>query len=270
MMLRKIMDANPSTFDSEYRVIYCNNEREHDATRQFVQECGNAWGVNITWLEYDRVDDEHTFKEVNYESASRRGDAMDGPFSKMLEWSKTLPNVRSRQCSGQLKVRTMRRYLQAMEMKTWESFIGIRADESDRATDILAQCPKYITPHFPLVDDGTTISDVNTYWSNNSFRLNIPNHMGNCDLCFLKAKWKRMAIMREDPDAAAWWIGWEDNKRAVGVTNDGARWISGKSYAGELAMALHPEFAFMAQDTTEQDIPCSCAVGGYREENLQD
>jgi hypothetical protein len=236
LMLRKIMDANPSTFDSEYRVIYCNNEREHDATRQFVQECGNAWGVNITWLEYDRVDDEHTFKEVNYESASRRGDAMDGPFSKMLEWSKTLPNVRSRQCSGQLKVRTMRRYLQAMEMKTWESFIGIRADESDRA----------------------------------SFRLNIPNHMGNCDLCFLKAKWKRMAIMREDPDAAAWWIGWEDNKRAVGVTNDGARWISGKSYAGELAMALHPEFAFMAQDTTEQDIPCSCAVGGYREENLQD
>ncbi len=37
-------------------------------------------------------------------------------------------------------------------------------------------------------------------------------------------------------------------------------WVDGVSYEGLLAESQHPEFDF-----NEQDVPCSCAVGGYRD-----
>ena len=264
-MLREEMDANPATFDRDYRVLFCNTGREHDATLDFVHECETRWGLEIVWLEYDRQNNEHTYQVVNYWTAARRDSPWESPFDKMLAWGNSLPNSQSRGCSGQLKVRTMRRYLQAQGLETWESYIGIRADESDSTLEILAQKPNYITARFPLNERGTTKRDVDEYWQAQPFRLNIPNHEGNCDLCFLKARWKRVAIMRENPRYAQWWIGWEEKMTARGVTHDGAQWISGKSYVGLLADATHPEFDFMKLDTTEADIPCSCAVGGYRD-----
>lgn len=265
-MLRRQMDAHPKTFDVEFQVIYCNTGREYNETLDFVRAVGLTWGVEILWLEYCRANNEHAFKIVSYETAARR-DSKRGPFDEMLEWGSVLPNVQGRGCSGQLKVRTMKRYLLAQGHEAWESFIGIRADEADRRLNILAQCPKYITPRFPLCDSGVTKQDVDAFWCAQPFRLDIPNYKGNCDLCFLKARWKRHAIMRDEPKAAEWWIGWERKMRERGVTHDGAQWISGKSYEGTLADSQHPEFDFAKEiDLNEKDIPCSCAVGGYRDE----
>ena len=205
---------------------------------------------------------------VDYKTAARRMDART-PFDEMLEWGGTLPNVLGRGCSGQLKVRTMKRYLLAQGLETWTSHIGIRADESHRTLEVLAACPKYITAKFPLNEAGVTYKMVNDWWDAQPFKLNIPNHKGNCDLCFLKAKWKRLSIMREEPESAAWWIGWEKKVEsrmiAAGKPTAGARWIDGVSYEGLLAESQHPEFDF-----TEQDIPCSCAVGGYRDDEGDD
>lgn len=264
-LLRREMDKAGASFDRDYTVCFDNTGKEHNATLDFVHDVETKWGIEIVWLEYCRANNEHSFRVVDYKTAARRTDART-PFDEMLEWCGALPNVRGRGCSGQLKVRTTKRYLKSLGLTEWEDFIGIRADEAHRKIDILNACPNYITPHFPLIDDGITMGDVYAFWNNHPFRLNIPNYMGNCDLCFLKARWKRIAIMRQDPAAAQWWINWEKKKLAAGITNDGAQWISGKSYEGMLADALHPEFAFINEDTTEQDIPCSCAVGGYRDE----
>lgn len=263
-MLRLKMDEHPKDFDREFSVIYDNTGREFNETLDFVRDVSVRWGVPITWLEYCRKDGEHSVKEVTYETAARRS-SRRGPFDEMLEWAGTLPNVMGRGCSGQLKVRTTRRFLQGLGMESWESYVGIRADEAHRKLEILASCPKYITPHFPLIDNGTTLEQVNAWWDAQPFKLNIPNYKGNCDLCFLKARWKRVAIIRQDPQAADWWIGWERKMLAKGVTGDGAKWMAGHSYEGLLADATHPEFNF---DQTEQDIPCSCVVGGYRDESL--
>jgi hypothetical protein len=35
-------------------------------------------------------------------------------------------------------------------------------------------------------------------------------HEGNCDLCFLKGKNKRKAILRDDPRRAEWWVEMEN------------------------------------------------------------
>jgi len=259
-MLRRLLDEVGA---ENLTAIFCNTGKEYDETLDFVNDVQTEWNVPVTWLEYCRVNDEHSWRVVSYETAARRNDART-PFDEMLEWGGTLPNVRGRGCSGQLKVRTMKRYLLAHGLEKWDSYIGIRADESHRTLEILAQCPKYITPHFPLNDAGVIKKDVDDFWDAQPFKLNIPNHKGNCDLCFLKAKWKRLSIMREEPAAANWWIGWERKMKArmeaAGKPTGGAMWVDGVSYEGLLAESQHPEFDF-----NEQDVPCSCAVGGYRD-----
>jgi len=259
-MLRLLMDENPTTFDRDFSVVYDNTGREYNETLDFVNEVSVRWGVPVTWLEYCRESGEHSFKVVDYKTAARRT-SKRGPFDEMLEWAGALPNVRGRGCSGQLKVRTTKRFIKSLGMTEWHTYVGIRSDESHRVIEVLNACPKYITAHFPLNDNGTTIEQVNAFWDAQPFKLNLPNYKGNCDLCFLKAKWKRLAIIREEPTAVDWWIGWERKMREKGVTSDGARWMQGKSYEGLLADATHPEFDF-----TEEDVPCSCVVGGLREE----
>lgn len=48
--------------------------------------------------------------------------------------------------------------------------------------------------------------DVNTFWEEQSFRLNIPSHYGNCITCFKKSENKLYRIAREHPT----WFAWND------------------------------------------------------------
>jgi hypothetical protein len=45
--------------------------------------------------------------------------------------------------------------------------------------------------------------------SDPSFDLQLDQHEGNCDLCFLKGAGKIQRIMRARPDLADWWIQME-------------------------------------------------------------
>lgn len=258
-MLRRLMDKYAKTFDRDFVVCFANTGREHNATLDFGHEVEARWGVQIVWLEYCRDENgNHSQRVVNYETASRRGQW--GAFDEYLSRAKSLPSVGFRGCSSDLKTRPMKRWLKSQGVESWNDYIGIRADESLRTLQIRSQCPKYIVPHFPLDTDGITKRDVDAFWDAQPFKLNIPNYRGNCDLCFLKAKWKRLAIMRDEPEHAQWWIEQERKMRARGVTGNGALWIEGQSYEGHMADATHPEFQF---DTTEQDIACSCVEKGY-------
>lgn len=259
LMLRRLMDEHGKSFDKKFTVIYENTGKEHDATLDFGHEVETRWGVPIIWLEYCRKNNEHAWRVVNYQTAARRFDKRT-PFDELLDWCATLPNVRQRRCSGQLKERTKKRFLLSLGLESWTDYIGIRYDEWDRSTEIAAAVPKYIGVKFPLIDAKITKKMVDDYWNAQPFRLNIPNYQGNCDLCFLKAKWKRLAIMEQEPEAAKWWIDQENRFAAKPGLTTGAHWIDGVTYEGLLAEAQHPQLNF-----NEPDIACSCAVGGYRD-----
>lgn len=51
----------------------------------------------------------------------------------------------------------------------------------------------------------TTKLDVNKFWLEQDFRLNIKSYEGNCDLCFKKSDRKLLTILKENPDSADWW-----------------------------------------------------------------
>jgi 3'-phosphoadenosine 5'-phosphosulfate sulfotransferase (PAPS reductase)/FAD synthetase len=286
-MLRRLLDTEKH-FAKRFTILFANTGKEMDATLDFVHEIETRWNVPVIWLEYTRVPastvnpeiypspvsrkhvleaqanggDTHWFKVVDYATAHRNGQP-NSPFDELLRWMNVLPNPLARSCTGQLKVRTMMRYLYAQGIQKWNDFIGIRADEWLRAVEILSHATKARRPRFPLIEQGITVDDINAYWSDSDFDLNLKSYLGNCDLCFLKSTAKRIQIMRERPELVPWWMEWEQAKADKG---SGARFSNGKSYASLWAEAeaqgqLPPD---------EGDIPCGCADKGFALPNIEE
>lgn len=220
-MLRQIIDAHGGKLPADVIPVFCNTGLEHEATLQFLREIGDRW-TPLVWLEYDRItlDDgtlKHWFKQVDYCTASRKGE----PFDKLIKAKNTLPNVHQRFCTSELKIRTGNRYAKSLGWSEFARAVGLRYDEPRRVHRLTgegnedATCPMYHSRH--------TLVDVREFWSQQDFDLQLPgddNAFGNCQLCFLKSQPKIGKVMRTDPEVAAWWISQEE-RRDIGATGNG-------------------------------------------------
>lgn len=297
-MLHQLIQKFPD-FRETHKVIFCNTGREMPQTLNFVHEVEEKWNIPVVWLEYDRKpaseipagvyptprrnlnlakaagagQTAHWFRVVNYKTASRDGQ----PFSTLINWMKVLPNVISRGCSAELKIRTSFRYLFSIGVKGIESIVGIRKDEEHRAIQILATCDAFNYPKFPLIDSGKTEKDVLDFWANNSFDLQLRSFEGNCDLCFLKSKYKRVLMARRNPDKLEWWL---QKEREKPDKTNGAIFRKGEPFSliSQLAQTPNDQLPkkLRAQlesaeadkrvretDPEDMDIPCSCAEKGF-------
>ena len=59
----------------------------------------------------------------------------------------------------------------------------------------------------PLADAGITVRDVGAFWQVQPFNLDLltvngRTLEGNCDLCFLKTRGQRLALIKARPEAA--------------------------------------------------------------------
>ena len=220
-MLYRTIKAHNGKLPDYVKVCFANTGKEMPQTLDFVNNCSINWGVKIHWLEYDgRVQKENSknyqyfWKEVDYATASRNGQ----PFAKLIQDVGQLPNPLNRMCSGQMKIRTINRFLQTQGFNSpYQAMIGIRADEVRRARKMLGSVSDGSEKMLPLYEDGISKEDVGKFWKEQSFDLELPNHngvtdWGNCDLCFLKGRSKRLSIMQQRPDLADWWIE-QENKQ---------------------------------------------------------
>lgn len=259
-MLYKVLQAHQMSLPSDAKVIFANTGKEEEATLKFVNECSKRWNVPITWLEYIEVDGEHSFKVVDYETASRNGE----PFEQIIKhFNNALPNGRARYCSSNLKTRTFYRYLKSIGWDEWESFIGIRADEPKRVVKFRANPNpegKHETVFLPLAQDNISSKDVSNFWKSQDFDLGLPNingktMHGNCDLCMLKPKAQILSLIQEKPERALWWIKQEEeaSKRCAG---DGKFFaIDRPTYAQMYKYAAEQTDMF---DANEEAISCFC------------
>lgn len=207
LMLWQILEANGG-LPNTCKVLFANTGREMPETLDFVNDMESNWGVKITWLEYNRRDNKVCFDIVNHNSASREGQ----PFDKLIESRSYLPNVVSRFCTAELKVRTMKRYLVSIGWKHWVSAIGIRADEPSRINRKPTKDRWLLW--YPLFEAGVTKRCVANFWEAQDFDLclfgrNGVTPCGNCDGCFLKSEATRAMMWREYPERLGWWSDWE-------------------------------------------------------------
>jgi 3'-phosphoadenosine 5'-phosphosulfate sulfotransferase (PAPS reductase)/FAD synthetase len=259
-MLHKVLLNGGGQLPSQAKVIFANTGKEEEATLKFVDECSKRWNVPISWLEYAEVDGEHSFKVVDYQTASRNGE----PFEQIIKhFNNALPNGRARYCSANLKTRTFYRYLKSIGWEEWESFIGIRADEPKRVVKFRANPNpegKHETVYLPLAQDNVSSKDVSNFWKQQDFDLGLPNingktMHGNCDLCMLKPKAQILSLIQEKPERALWWIKQEEEaaKRCAG---DGKFFaIDRPTYAQMYKYAAEQTDMF---DKDEEAISCFC------------
>lgn len=259
-MLHEILQAHGGRLPDDVVVCFANTGKEREETLRFVHECGSRWGVVVHWLEWQA--DAPGFAVVGYNSASRNGE----PFAGLIRKRKFLPNAVTRYCTQELKIRVIKKWVrETLGWDHWQSVIGLRYDEGARVLKSLAHNDQNGTRWknvMPMAKARHTKADVAAFWTAQPFDLALRSYEGNCDLCFLKARAKLQAIIRENPGCATWW---SDQERAVSTAKpSGARFVTEYSYA-DLADQVARQ-GFLNFDGTlyddEHDAECGLHCGG--------
>lgn len=239
MMAKILCDNLP---ENERIICFANTGKEHEKTLKFVHDFSIFFGQKIYWIEYCPL---NGFKEVDYNTASRNGE----PYAALIEKRKFVPNVVTRYCTTELKIRPIKRFMKSLGFKEWENAIGIRYDEPHRYARMPKGCEKepYETTA-PLFQLKVTKPDTFVFWKNQPFDLEIPDYLGNCDMCFLKARAKLKKIIKEHPERLHWWY---DQEQKTGAT-----FRKGLSYQQlENLVLTQPELF-----DSEVEIDCLCTV----------
>ncbi len=162
--------------DREVVVTFCNTGLEHPRTLDFVNQCDREFRADVVWLEAvvthgQRIGIRH--KIVTYETASRNGE----PFENYIK-KHGIPNTMYKQCNSRLKTEVMDHYRSSIgwHFDDYSTAVGIRADEIDRVS--AKAMAKGI--FYPCADAGITKADVKSWWSQQPFWLDVPEHLGNC------------------------------------------------------------------------------------------
>lgn len=166
-------------------VLFCDTGREHEKTYKFIHDFEAFENIPVIWVKYD------------------------GGFEKLLQVKKAIPNRFKKFCTVELKVKTARRYLRGIGLMKYENLIGFRIDEPLRINRWVEKWQQVKTI-FPL---RVNKSEVNSYWKDKPYTLEIPPILGNCTLCFQKGKNAISAILREHPELGDVWIADEENNK---------------------------------------------------------
>jgi len=238
LMTRIMLDNYPL---DQLVICFANTGKEHEKTLQFVHDCEVNWGVKINWIEYEPGG----FRVVDYETASRKGE----PFAKLIEKRKFVPNSVMRFCTSELKIKPIKRFIKSLGHKRWFNCVGIRADEPSRYHRLDKACAKEpyesIAPLYPM---GITKPQVLKYWSQQSWNLELEERLGNCDMCFLKSRYKLKTNIKEDRSRADWWIEQEEKT--------GASFRNGIPYKNLVRMVEEMPELF----DSDLEIECFCTI----------
>lgn len=253
-MMLKLMQDNQMLDDAV--VCFANTGKESPETLDFIQECATRWGIDVVWLEY--CTEIPKFKIVDYETAARKGE----PFEALIGGRKGyLPNPTQRFCTGDMKVKTIKRFVRSLGYKgNFDTYIGLRYDEPSRAARKKAQnaAGKESEIYFmPLYDLRITVAERDLFWRNQPFDLKIHSAVDNCDLCFMKSKWDLIWTIREKPELADWWIKQEESACASPKRKRNGQFRKEYSYVELKHIALSQTFLDIPRPRGVS-LTCSC------------
>lgn len=193
-MTKKCLDHLSDDFDIV--VGFANTGQEDERTLKFVRQCDDVFGFKTVWLEAvvnQSKGDGTTHRIVTHDTASRNGE----PFESVIQ-KYGIPNQSAPHCTRELKLNVMNSYLRSIGWTDYYTAIGIRPDESRRVNANATQ-QKVI---YPLIDFfWMDKQDVNDWWEDQPFDLELREHEGNCKTCWKKSDAKLFRLWREQPES---------------------------------------------------------------------
>ena len=167
----------------EYEMIFvfANTGEEMEQTLDFANKCSEYFGFPLVWIEgvfHKEVGKGTTHKIVSLETASRNGEPFEDHISTY-----GIPNQANPQCTNELKAIPIKSYARSLLWKKYYTAIGIRVDEIDRIDSRRKEKRFY----YPLCEDHPkTKPEINRYWKDMPFRLELKGYQGNCKWCWKK------------------------------------------------------------------------------------
>lgn len=224
-------------------ILFTDTGREPPATYQFI--------ADFSFYEHLTV---HIATYTHRKSPGLTG------FKALTNHKTYLPNRVKRICTDELKIKTAKRWLRENDIKTFENYIGFRADEMHRVERSFQRFKK-VTPKYPLVDLGITKEMVDQYWLTKPYRLEMPRILGNCALCFLKGKDAIIRILQLYPGLADKWI--EDEEHAAIGMRKAPTFIKGITYKELLHIANSQKTLFYEEKLSELSPAYSCSCNNF-------
>lgn len=179
----------------EIQYVFANTGQEHPNTLAFVNNCDKEWGLNLVWIEpvVNEGKKSSSHKIVTFETATR-----DGSLFEAMAVKYGIPNNSFPHCTRELKINPMTSYVRSIGWKKGQyvTAIGIRSDEMDRVDANFEEKLYW----YPLISLGMTKERVKTWWRNQSFDLNVPEHLGNCTWCWKKSDRKHLTLAKNHPE----------------------------------------------------------------------
>jgi len=194
-MLKLILEKYSKT----HRIIitFCNTGEEDEQTLLFVEQIKEYYNVEIIYLEYRKT---RGFEVVDFDTAYRKTEFEiengypNHPFRFWIE-DYGFPQYPNRTCTREMKERTINRYLSSIGVmpRNRVKCVGIRFDEISKRTPDPTQ-------YYELILQGVTKKDINEFFINMPFRLQIPSYLGNCGACISKGIRNLCTIARTRPE----------------------------------------------------------------------
>lgn len=228
----QVIKAKPGINDI---VLFADTKRELPQTYDFI----------------DRFEKEESIYVHRAVFTHKNAPGLEGYDAYVKAYEKQyLPNVNTRGCTRELKIRTAKRFLRALGIQRFTQFIGFRSDEQSRIVDYKDRFVK-IKTRFLLNELDIDSTGVNDFWASKPYRLRLPKILKNCDLCFLKGRDNLISIMQHDPSLADKWI--KDEK-------PGSTYIKNVFYKDLLAIAIERNRTgkLISLDELEPAFSCTC------------
>lgn len=219
-------------------VLFTDTGREHPKTYEFIRQ----FEIN---------------EKIKIHTAMYEKNGLFG-FDALIQQKKYLPNRVKRICTEELKINTAKRYLRSLGIMQFENYIGFRFDEERRVKNYQTKWKK-VTPVFPLYNLRITKPDVNKFWNEKNYKLQIPSILGNCTCCFLKGQNALIRIMQNYPELAQDWINDEHLTKERFNKARFSTYIKGVTYE-DLMLVAKSTLPFPDLSNIEPAFNCSCTT----------
>lgn len=199
---------NPKYKDFNKLFIFANTGKEREETLDFVDKCDKTFKLNLVWVESVVTPIKGIgIKAIttNFQNASRNGE----PFEAVISKQKEVPSIVAPYCSEKLKKIPINKFAKEYFGTTnYLSALGMRFEDMPQRVcnyQVFNIVDKKIYPLLSDFDHFLTRKDVNDFWKNQDFNLNLKPYEGNCDLCWKKNNKLKAQIIKENPSIATWW-----------------------------------------------------------------